>query len=69
MGHAEWGLHRRGFGWAALCSRWPKRREDEGRGPKDSRGMPLVVGANVRHPQFGLGRIVNITSGQDARAI
>lgn len=37
-------------------------------GPKDSRGMPLVVGANVRHPQFGLGRIVNITSGQDARA-
>ncbi len=37
-------------------------------GPKDSRGQPLVVGANVRHPQFGLGRIVNITSGQDARA-
>ena len=37
-------------------------------GPKDSRGMPLVVGANVRHPQFGLGRIVGITSGQDARA-
>ena len=37
-------------------------------GPKDSRGVPLVVGANVRHPQFGLGRIVNITSGQDARA-
>jgi DNA helicase II / ATP-dependent DNA helicase PcrA len=37
-------------------------------GPKDSRGLPLVVGAQVRHPQFGLGRIVGLTSGQDARA-
>jgi DNA helicase-2/ATP-dependent DNA helicase PcrA len=37
-------------------------------GPKDSRGLPLAVGAMVRHPQFGLGRIVGLTPGQDARA-
>jgi DNA helicase-2/ATP-dependent DNA helicase PcrA len=37
-------------------------------GPKDSRGLPLAVGAMVRHPQFGLGRITSITPGQDARA-
>jgi DNA helicase-2/ATP-dependent DNA helicase PcrA len=37
-------------------------------GPKDSLGRPLVVGAMVRHPQFGLGRIESITPGQDARA-
>ncbi|HMN40579.1 MAG TPA: UvrD-helicase domain-containing protein [Phycisphaerales bacterium] len=37
-------------------------------GPKDSRGQPLAVGVMVRHPQFGLGRIASITSGQDARA-
>ncbi len=37
-------------------------------GPKDSKGLPLAVGVMVRHPQFGLGRIVGLTSGQDARA-
>ena len=35
---------------------------------KDSRGRPLSVGAMVRHPQFGLGRIASITGGRDARA-
>lgn len=37
-------------------------------GPKDSRGVPLEVGCMVRHPQFGVGRIASISSGQDARA-
>lgn len=36
--------------------------------PKDIRGTPLSVGMLVRHPQFGLGRIGNISSGADARA-
>jgi len=35
---------------------------------KDSRGRPLSVGALVRHPQFGIGRIASITGGRDARA-
>lgn len=37
-------------------------------GARDSRGLPLTVGVMVRHPQFGLGRVVNLTSGADARA-
>lgn len=36
--------------------------------PKDSRGVPLAVGMKVRHPQFGIGTIENITTGMDARA-
>lgn len=35
---------------------------------KDIHGKPLVVGAKVRHPQFGVGTIAGITSGRDARA-
>lgn len=35
---------------------------------KDSRGQEITIGSRVRHPQFGLGEIVSITTGQDARA-
>ncbi len=35
---------------------------------KDSRGVPIEVGALVRHPQFGVGRVVSVTPGADARA-
>lgn len=35
---------------------------------KDSRGVPVSVGASVRHPQFGVGRVESVTPGADARA-
>jgi DNA helicase-2/ATP-dependent DNA helicase PcrA len=35
---------------------------------RDARGQELRVGSRVRHPQFGIGEIVGITGGADARA-
>ncbi|MFN7020413.1 MAG: ATP-dependent helicase [Phycisphaerales bacterium] len=35
---------------------------------RDARGQEIEVGSRVRHPQFGMGEIVSITTGQDARA-
>lgn len=68
-------------GWDTPSGRIPQQSDgprfvpDEGArsrgrasGPKDSAGRVLEVGASVRHPQFGLGRILSISTGQDARA-
>lgn len=35
---------------------------------RDARGNELRVGVRVRHPQFGVGEIVGLTGGGDARA-
>ena len=35
---------------------------------RDSRGQTLTIGVRVRHPQFGVGEVVGITGGGDARA-
>jgi DNA helicase-2/ATP-dependent DNA helicase PcrA len=35
---------------------------------RDSRGNLIKVGARVRHPQFGVGEVVGLTPGGDARA-
>ncbi len=34
----------------------------------DSRGQRLSVGVRVRHPQFGIGEVVSVNGGVDARA-
>ncbi len=35
---------------------------------RDARGQELRVGVRVRHPQFGVGEIIGLTGGGDARA-
>jgi DNA helicase-2/ATP-dependent DNA helicase PcrA len=49
------------------------RASGVGRGPggakaRDALGRELSLGARVRHPQFGTGEIVSLTTGLDARA-
>jgi DNA helicase-2/ATP-dependent DNA helicase PcrA len=39
-----------------------------GTGSRGSKNSPFPVGSVVRHPQFGEGEVINVTSGANARA-
>jgi len=54
--------------WPTIASARPAARASAERGAGGSAAAKFPVGALVRHPQFGTGKILGVTGGNNARA-